>query len=66
MARFNFVAVEYLIYPHEVFGRVIQGAHFLSHQLWTALICWLVMLALYELLLRRQPITEEEAASQAL
>ena len=48
------------------FGRVIQGAHFLSHQLWAALICWLVMLALYELLLRRHPVTEKEAASQAL
>ena len=47
-------------------GRVMQGAHFLSHQLWTALICWLVMLALYELLLRRQPIPEKEAGSQAL
>ena len=48
------------------FGRVVQGAHFLSHQLWAALICWLTMLALYELLLRRQPIAEKEAASQAL
>ncbi len=48
------------------FGRVVQGAHFLSHQLWTALICWLVILALYELLLRRRPITEKESASQAL
>lgn len=48
------------------FGRVMQGAHFLSHQLWTALICWLMMLALYELLLRRQPIHEKEAGSQAL
>ncbi|MGH8751433.1 MAG: phosphatase PAP2 family protein [Burkholderiales bacterium] len=37
------------------FGRVMQGAHFLSHHLWTALICWLVMLALYELMLRRAP-----------
>ena len=45
------------------FGRVMQGAHFLSHQLWTALICWLVMLALYELLLRRQPIHEKETSS---
>lgn len=45
------------------FGRVMQGAHFLSHHLWTALICWLVMLALYQLLLRRQPIAEKEAGS---
>lgn len=27
--------------------RVAQGAHFLSHNLWSALICWLVILALY-------------------
>jgi len=34
-------------------GRVAQGAHFVSHNLWSALICWLVILALYEFLLRR-------------
>jgi membrane-associated PAP2 superfamily phosphatase len=27
--------------------RVVQGAHFISHNLWTALVCWLVILALY-------------------
>ena len=27
--------------------RVAQGAHFMSHNLWTALVCWLVSLALY-------------------
>lgn len=27
--------------------RVAQGAHFLSHNLWSALVCWLVSLALY-------------------
>jgi membrane-associated PAP2 superfamily phosphatase len=39
-------------------GRMIQGAHFLSHNLWSALICWFVALLLYELLLRRdeQPV----------
>lgn len=37
-------------------GRVAQGAHFVSHNLWSALICWLVTLALYELLLRRAPL----------
>ena len=32
-----------------VFGmvRIVQGAHFLSHNLWSALVCWLVILALY-------------------
>lgn len=27
--------------------RVAQGAHFISHNLWSGLICWLVILALY-------------------
>lgn len=35
-------------------SRMIQGAHFLSHNLWSGLICWFVMLLLYELLLRRE------------
>lgn len=33
-------------------GRIAQGAHFLSHVLWSGLVCWLVMLGLYILLLR--------------
>lgn len=28
-------------------ARVAQGVHFLSHNLWAALVCWLVILALY-------------------
>ena len=28
-------------------ARVAQGAHFLSHNLWSALVCWLVILAIY-------------------
>ncbi len=35
-------------------GRVAQGAHFLSHQLWTAMICWYVVLCLYGLMLYRR------------
>jgi membrane-associated PAP2 superfamily phosphatase len=35
-------------------GRVAQGAHFVSHNLWSALICWLVTLALYQALIRRR------------
>jgi membrane-associated PAP2 superfamily phosphatase len=27
--------------------RIAQGAHFLSHNLWSGLVCWLVILALY-------------------
>ncbi len=33
------------------FGRVMQGAHFVSHNLWAALVCWLVAVLLYRLLL---------------
>jgi membrane-associated PAP2 superfamily phosphatase len=29
------------------FARLVQGAHFLSHNLWSALVCWLVILAVY-------------------
>lgn len=28
-------------------ARIAQGAHFLSHNLWSGLVCWLVILALY-------------------
>jgi membrane-associated PAP2 superfamily phosphatase len=31
--------------------RVAQGANFLSHNLWSALVCWLVILALYVVIL---------------
>jgi membrane-associated PAP2 superfamily phosphatase len=33
------------------FGRVLQGAHFMSHVLWSGLLCWMVMLVLYRLTL---------------
>lgn len=36
------------------FSRVLQGAHFVSHHLWTALIVWALCLVLYELVLRRR------------
>ena len=36
-------------------GRVAQGAHFVSHCVWSAIVCWFVTLALYETLLVRQP-----------
>lgn len=32
-------------------GRMIQGAHFLSHTLWSGLVCWTVALCLYWLVL---------------
>lgn len=39
-------------------SRMLQGAHFLSHNLWTALIDWLVCATLYRLMLYR-PATGE-------
>lgn len=35
-------------------GRIMQGAHFLSHNVWSALVCWTVALSLYEAMLRRR------------
>jgi membrane-associated PAP2 superfamily phosphatase len=35
------------------FGRIVQGAHFFSHNLWTALFDWLIALGFYLLLLYR-------------
>jgi len=44
--------------------RMAQGAHFFSHNLWTALLCWLISLALYDLMLYRpsQLLTADLAA----
>lgn len=39
-------------------ARVAQGAHFVSHNLWSALICWLVVLGLYEAMIRRRALRE--------
>ena len=38
-----------------IFGvaQQLRGAHFLSHDLWTAMLCWLVALGLYRVLARR-------------
>lgn len=36
------------------FGRMLQGAHFLSHNLWTAVFCWLIGLGCYYLVLYRR------------
>ena len=41
------------------FGRIAQGAHFLSHVLWSGLVCWLVMVGLYALLLAQPAETPE-------
>ena len=43
-------------------SRMVQGAHFLSHTVATAFVCWFVCLGLYELILRRSD--ERRFASQ--
>lgn len=46
-------------------GRMIQGAHFFSHNLWTALFCWMISLGSYCLILYRpeQPAKQSYGAS---
>ena len=34
------------------FGRMLQGAHFLSHVLWSGLLCWMVMVMIYMIVMR--------------
>lgn len=34
-------------------SRMMQGAHFFSHNVWTAIFCWMICLGLYYLLLYR-------------
>ncbi|WP_416422465.1 phosphatase PAP2 family protein [Pseudomonas sp. App30] len=34
-------------------GRMIQGAHFLSHNIWAAIFCWLICLGTYYVMLYR-------------
>ncbi|RJG11823.1 phosphatase PAP2 family protein [Pseudomonas cavernicola] len=45
-------------------GRMLQGAHFFSHNLWTALFCWLICLGSYYAVLYRP--ARQEHAVQAL
>lgn len=46
-----------------VFGiaQQLRGAHFLSHDVWTMMICWLTALVLYRLILLRRPRSLPEA-----
>lgn len=43
-------------------GRMMQGAHFLSHNVWTAVFCWLIGLGSYYLVLYRKGMAEVPAA----
>lgn len=36
-------------------GRMLQGAHFFSHNVWTAVFCWLISLGCYYAVLYRKP-----------
>jgi membrane-associated PAP2 superfamily phosphatase len=36
-------------------SRIAQGAHFMSHVLWSGLVCWLVMVSLYAVLFTPRP-----------
>ncbi|MCY1416555.1 PAP2 superfamily protein [compost metagenome] len=37
-------------------GRMLQGAHFFSHNVWTAVFCWLISLGCYYWVLYRKPV----------
>lgn len=39
-------------------GRMLQGAHFLSHNLWTLLINWVICVLTYRWLLYRAPVAQ--------
>lgn len=45
-------------------GRMLQGAHFFSHNVWTAVFCWLISLGCYYLVLyrRKDPVPENATA----
>ena len=40
-------------------GRMLQGAHFFSHNAWTAVFCWLIGLACYYLVLYRPSLSRQ-------
>ncbi|WP_455925567.1 phosphatase PAP2 family protein [Pseudomonas putida] len=47
-------------------GRMIQGAHFLSHNIWAAVFCWLICLGTYYVMLYRPQAETRKAAEAAL
>jgi membrane-associated PAP2 superfamily phosphatase len=46
-------------------GRMMQGAHFLSHNMWTAVLCWLIGLGSYYLVLYRRGLAEVPVAERS-
>lgn len=47
-------------------GRMIQGAHFLSHNVWAAIFCWLICLGTYYVMLYRPQAVTQKAPQAAL
>ncbi|WP_253477416.1 phosphatase PAP2 family protein [Pseudomonas kilonensis] len=43
-------------------GRMMQGAHFFSHNVWTAVFCWLICLGCYYYILYRPAVMTDRAA----
>ncbi|WP_448632932.1 MULTISPECIES: phosphatase PAP2 family protein [Pseudomonas fluorescens group] len=46
-------------------GRMMQGAHFFSHNVWTAVFCWLICLGCYYFILYRPATTTDRVALPA-
>ena len=47
-------------------GRMMQGAHFLSHNVWTAVFCWLIGLGSYYLVLYRRGRAQAPAGERSM
>jgi membrane-associated PAP2 superfamily phosphatase len=47
-------------------GRMMQGAHFLSHNIWTAVFCWLIGLGCYYLVLYRRGMATAPVAQRSV
>jgi membrane-associated PAP2 superfamily phosphatase len=47
-------------------GRMIQGAHFLSHNVWAAVFCWLICLGTYYVMLYRPAFVERRTLAKRL
>ncbi|CAM4095328.1 Phosphoesterase [Pseudomonas reidholzensis] len=47
-------------------GRMLQGAHFFSHNVWTAVFCWLIGLGCYYLVLYRRGVALAPAGQSSI
>lgn len=47
-------------------GRMLQGAHFFSHNVWTAVFCWWICLGAYCAVLYRRPVATLSGAVEAV